>query len=106
MARVTEISKSICASFAEDYRLAFHSTMIDAHEKKNHLKKSSYYLKLIDAPIPSLVIKKGILLKQGANVKSWKRRYFFALNKADNYSILYCEDESGKICRGRFSCCG
>lgn len=51
-------------------------------------------------------IKAGFLLKIGANVKSWKNRYFVAKNKADNYAIIYYEDETMRKEKGRFCCCG
>lgn len=55
---------------------------------------------------PSQDLKAGFVLKIGGNVKSWRRRYFVAKNKADNYRIVYYEDETMKKVKGYICCCG
>lgn len=55
---------------------------------------------------PSQNLKMGYVLKIGGNVKSWRKRYFVAKNKSDNYAIIYYEDETMRKVKGRFCCCG
>jgi len=55
---------------------------------------------------PSQDLKSGFVLKIGGNVKSWKRRFFVAKNKADNYRIVYYEDETMRKVKGYICCCG
>ncbi|RYH24571.1 hypothetical protein EON65_16630 [archaeon] len=61
---------------------------------------------LLSAPTPSRKIKKGYLKKMGNNVKNWKNRYFVVYNQADNYVLVYYEDESMTKEKGRIHCCG
>ena len=63
-------------------------------------------LELKAAPIASEKIMVGQLKKQGGSFKSWKKRYFHAMNKADNYEIVYSIDENGEREKGRISCFG
>lgn len=63
-------------------------------------------LSLLAAPIPSRKIKQGYLRKMGNNVKNWKNRYFVVNNQADNYVVVYYEDESMTKEKGRIHCCG
>lgn len=62
--------------------------------------------KLLTAEIPRLHIKQGVMMKIGGNVKSWKRRFFVAKNKADNFAISYYDDEQLTNEKGRICCCG
>ena len=48
----------------------------------------------------------GSLVKLGANVKNWKKRYFVAMNQSDNYVLIYFDDETMINEKGRISCCG
>ena len=63
-------------------------------------------LELSAAPIASAKIKVGILKKQGGSYRTWKKRYFHAMNKADNYEIFYSVHENGEQLKGRISCFG
>lgn len=63
-------------------------------------------LMLSNAPLPVLKIKTGQLKKQGKKHKTWKRRFFHAFNKADNYIISYSLKEDGSAEKGRIICSG
>jgi len=45
------------------------------------------------------------LIKRGDTVKSWKNRFFVALNQADNFRVDYFESEGGKL-KGSIQLCG
>jgi len=64
-------------------------------------------LKLQTAPIPTAIVKFGMLTKRGDSVKNWKARFFKAYNAADNYKIEYYDgtNESGKL-KGTIWCAG
>ena len=42
---------------------------------------------------PQTVIKAGYITKRGDVKKNWLKRYFVALNEADNYDILYFDKQ-------------
>ena len=73
---------------------------------KNTYLQEKKEQKLISADTPWQIIKTGTMYKMGANVKSWKKRHFVAKNKADNYVIVYFEDEELTKEKGRICCCG
>jgi hypothetical protein len=56
-------------------------------------------LKLQTPPIPSAVLKSGMLVKRGESVKNWKPRFFVAYNAKDNFRIDYHDgtSEAGKL---------
>jgi hypothetical protein len=64
-------------------------------------------LKLEEAPVPSHILKSGVLCKRGEVVKSWKSRFFVAYNEKDNFRIDYHDgtSEAGKL-KGSISCAG
>lgn len=100
--RITEIATEVNGAFAKDFPWAFKNEIIeDVRQIPRTIKNN-----LMEAPIPTHSMKKGYLLKRGDNVKNWKRRYFIASNKADNYLIAYSEDVAGMVVKGRIYCYG
>eukprot|EP00601_Ochromonadales_sp_CCMP2298_P027525 CAMPEP_0173285808 /NCGR_PEP_ID=MMETSP1143-20121109/8831_1 /TAXON_ID=483371 /ORGANISM="non described non described, Strain CCMP2298" /LENGTH=279 /DNA_ID=CAMNT_0014224031 /DNA_START=54 /DNA_END=890 /DNA_ORIENTATION=- len=63
-------------------------------------------LQLLPAPTPTQALRVGFLTKIGGNVKSWRRRFFVASNRSDNYTIVYYTDDSMQREKGRICCCG
>lgn len=63
-------------------------------------------MRLNQAPAPVYVIKSGMLMKRGAAVKNWKRRHFTALNKGNNFCIVYSEDDANSTAIGHIYCSG
>ncbi len=49
--------------------------------------------KLVDPPPAATVIKVGALTKRGDVKKNWLKRWFVALNEANNYDIVYYDSE-------------
>ena len=76
--------------------------------KKAYTQQGVPNLALLQADVPSKHIKAGFLIKMGANVRSWKRRYFIGYNQADNFAISYAEDSGHgeRTEKGRFFCWG
>jgi hypothetical protein len=94
-------------SFSKEFSNAYKDGIVEKI-KQDHTGevniKPSY--KLNTAPTADQFIKTGYLIKLGGQVHNWKRRYFIAMNKADNYAIVYSENESTSTVKGKFYCCG
>jgi hypothetical protein len=99
------LATEINGQFSKDFSVAFKDAVI-TNIKKTYLDGDVGKNALMQYDNASQHIKTGFLLKIGANVKSWKNRYFVALNKADNYCIVYYEDATMRKEKGRFCCCG
>mmetsp|Transcript_19565 Transcript_19565/g.27947 ORF Transcript_19565/g.27947 Transcript_19565/m.27947 type:complete len:649 (-) Transcript_19565:435-2381(-) len=116
--RVTEIALELNGQFSKEFNVAYKKTIVQKARKdlfsgssKDNiglgLKRSHFEdLSLDLAPIPTQNIKVGYLTKIGANVKSWKRRYFVAKNQSENFVIHYYENDSDMKEKGKFNCCG
>ena len=63
-------------------------------------------IKLVTAPVPVQKIKVGSLLKRGEFRKSWRKRYFHAYNKSDNFVVVYSVDPEGQQVKGCIECFG
>jgi hypothetical protein len=97
--KVTEIAHETTGSFMREFPYALHDVIIQdmITEKITPAMKP--------APMASVVIKKGYLLKQGAQVKNWKNRTFIAMNEEDNFEIIYGEEDQGVFNeKGRINC--
>ncbi len=123
MERITEIATEINNQFTKDYAMWFEEMINEAFMEPDLKVDSIYHLttnqmemkagskiymnrQLLQAPIPKLPIKSGLLRKLGNTVKNWKVRYFVAFNQADNYDIAYYKDASRVKEKGRIQCCG
>lgn len=72
-------------------------------EEAQPQEESGKYLE--EPPVPSFELKKGTMIKRGDAHKSWKSRFFIALNEADNFRVDYFESEGGKQ-KGSIELCG
>ena len=103
--RITDLTSEINNQFSKDFSVAFKDTVI-SNLKTAYIEGNGVKSALMQYDNPSQEIKVGFLVKMGGNVKSWKRRFFVAKNKSDNYAIIYYEDETATREKGRFCCCG
>jgi hypothetical protein len=104
-ARIRELTNAVNQQFSKDLQIWFKES-INEHEKKQLVPSSDTQYDLLQAPEPRRPIREGYLHKIGGNVKNWKRRYFVAYNRADNYIVAYFEDSKCLKEKGFFNCCG
>lgn len=88
----------------KDFKLWYREIINEKIKSQNIWKESRFHL--LQAPVPHRPLRKGYLYKLGYNVKSWKRRYFVAYNKTDNFILKYYDDNTLSRCRGSIDCCG
>jgi hypothetical protein len=102
--RMKEIIQEVVGVFAKNFPLAYKDALIRKikREAQPQDEDNKY---LISPPVPDFELKKGMMFKRGDTVKSWKNRYFVALNQADNFRVDYFESEGGKL-KGSIQCCG
>lgn len=101
------MTNEACATFSKEFVLAFKDAIMQKIKKdhsENELDKHEN--RLLPAPPGDQFIKTGYLIKLGGQVHNWKRRYFIAMNKADNYAFVYSENEQTSTVKGKFYCCG
>eukprot|EP01032_Pedospumella_encystans_P013877 gene13877-15958_t len=103
--RIADLATEINSQFSRDFSTAFKDAVI-RNLKGNYLETNTNKNALMQYDNPSQDLKSGFVLKIGGNVKSWKRRFFVAKNKADNYRIVYYEDETMRKVKGYICCCG
>ena len=96
--------------FAQLFSSVFMSELVVQSPLKENRRSTvesiQHSLQLEAAPIASAKIKVGVLKKRGGAFKSWKKRYFHAMNKADNYEIIYTVGAGGDTPKGKISCFG
>lgn len=63
-------------------------------------------LPLMQAPLASTLLKRGMLIKQGDQFHTWRERWFHVYHEDRNYLIVYTEDEKGLIEKGTINCGG
>lgn len=102
--RIGEIATEANGQFSKDFSAAFKDAVV-SKIKNAYLGGENKY-ELLQHDILSQDIKSGYLVKIGANVKNWKKRFFTAKNVSDNYTVVYYEDESKLKEKGSFCCCG
>lgn len=132
---VDELVHSVCNAFAFEFSIAFKDCVVESlrHNEREfgrpslsveipgdgdvelpvfgsttfrQVPLSNSDFRLLQAPAPSVPLKSGPLMKLGDHVKSWRLRYFVALNAVDNFDIVYSVDEGGRHIKGRISCGG
>jgi hypothetical protein len=89
---VGQTAKEVMETFAPKYIKHFALGLVEQEKEKREEEPTEY--QLLTEPDPSEPRLTGYLTKQGGSHKSWKRRFFIALNKADNFSIKYYTDET------------
>lgn len=104
ISRVSEIATEACGAFSKEFPLAYRDCVVDSVKLQKNPKPNDQAL--LSAPLPTQVIKCGELFKQGEINTSWKKRYFTALNRADNFAITYSEDSNAATKKGRINCFG
>lgn len=94
---IQEVIKMFSIEFSKAYTQAVIAQAKQEVEPETSIEDE---LKLETAPVPSHILKTGLLVKRGdVNKSSWKQRFFVAYNAKDNFKIDYIEgtNESGKV---------
>lgn len=102
--RIEDVVKCFGVSFSKAY------TQVVILKAKREIEAAPDLLdqlKLQEPPTPSAVLKTGVLMKRGENVKNWKNRFFLVRNADKNFQIEYYDgtDEKGKL-KGVIAPCG
>jgi hypothetical protein len=92
---VKRIANEVMSVFVPVYVKQFGVALIQKLEMDAEGEDESE-MQLKEQPVPSEPLKEGWFEKRGAVRKGWKRRYFVALNAADNYKILYFKSDADK----------
>eukprot|EP01029_Cantina_marsupialis_P027229 TRINITY_DN755174_c0_g1_i1.p1 TRINITY_DN755174_c0_g1~~TRINITY_DN755174_c0_g1_i1.p1 ORF type:complete len:549 (+),score=161.02 TRINITY_DN755174_c0_g1_i1:49-1695(+) len=92
---IKECAEQVMSTFAPEYTKQFALHLVKQIEmEKNKPKEPDFHL--LTAPADKEPLMEGWIVKQGAIRKNWKKRYFVAMNKADNFVIHYFKSESDK----------
>jgi hypothetical protein len=102
--RMQEIIQQVLGEFSKQFPLKYKDALIV--KVKDALNQEEETKQLEECPVPDYVLKTGSMLKRGDVRKNWKKRYFVAKNKADNYVIEYYEAEGVEKSKGTINCCG
>lgn len=105
MTRVSEIATEASGTFSKEFPLAYKYCIVEAEKRKAAPPVAPHERSLMVAASPSQIIKRGELYKLGAINKSWKKRFFTAHNKANNFVIEYADDDIGNK-KGHITCFG
>lgn len=104
---IEELLREICVSFANSFQASFKDVLLQQRLAESCVKKcDDSNDSLLEAPERSYIIKVGYIWKRGAKMKSWKRRYFRAMNESDNYNVVYADDECAAKPIGTINLCG
>eukprot|EP00599_Poterioochromonas_sp_BG-1_P001487 CAMPEP_0173144378 /NCGR_PEP_ID=MMETSP1105-20130129/7195_1 /TAXON_ID=2985 /ORGANISM="Ochromonas sp., Strain BG-1" /LENGTH=558 /DNA_ID=CAMNT_0014058043 /DNA_START=49 /DNA_END=1725 /DNA_ORIENTATION=- len=99
-ARINQKIEDVVKYFGVEFSKAYTQVTIEKAkaeiESEPGLEDS---LKLQEPPVPSAILKSGILIKRGESVKNWKNRFFVARNADKNFQVEYYDgtDEKGKL---------
>lgn len=102
--RMQEIIQQVLGEFSKQFPLKYKDALIE--ELKEEVNGEESTLQLDECPVPDYVLKTGEMFKRGDVRKNWKKRYFVAKNKAENYEIEYFEGEGSEKSKGVINCCG
>jgi len=102
---MNEIIQEVMGTFTKEFPIQFNISLVE-HIKEEAKEKQDDDEQLLKAPIPDYVLKSGYMIKRGDVRKNWKRRWFVAKNKADNFVIEYFENEDADKEKGLINCCG
>lgn len=102
--RMQEIIQQVLGEFSKQFPLKYKDALIEKLKEAINPEESEQQLE--ECPVPDYVLKTGSMFKRGDIRKNWKKRYFVAKNRADNYIIEYFETEGGDKAKGEINCCG
>ena len=103
--RIDEILTKLLRTFEKVFPVSYKYAILDTILDRRVIGPPNTYI-LDTSPVPSTVMKAGMLIKRGAHMKTWKKRYFKGYNEADNYIIKYSKYSSSNNELGSISCCG
>ena len=92
---IQDTVEEVMGVFSKEFAMGYKTALIDKirAEKEEKHAKGGYEYQLVDPPKDATVIKAGYITKRGDVKKNWLKRYFVALNEADNYDILYFDKQ-------------
>jgi len=101
---IQDVVKLFSIEFSKAYTQAVIKHVKNEVEPETSLEDE---LKLQTAPVPSHIVKTGMMVKRGESHKTWKNRFFKAYNAADNFKVEYYDgtSDAGKL-KGVISPCG
>lgn len=101
---IQDVVKMFSIEFSKAYTQAVIKHVKNEVEPETSIEDE---LKLQTAPVPSHIVKTGMMVKCGEAHKTWKNRFFKAYNAADNYKVEYYDgtSDAGKL-KGVISPCG
>jgi hypothetical protein len=102
---MNEIIQEVLGTFTKEFPIQFNVSLIE-HIKEEAQGEDGGDTQLLDAEDASYILKTGFMMKRGDVVKNWKRRYFVAKNKVDNFVIEYYETEDAPKAKGVIQPCG
>eukprot|EP00753_Platysulcus_tardus_P018575 PLAT6926.1.p2 GENE.PLAT6926.1~~PLAT6926.1.p2 ORF type:complete len:652 (+),score=365.57 PLAT6926.1:54-1958(+) len=89
----SDIASDTLSAFAPAYTMGYATALINKiKEEKTADEGPDWWLR--DPPTPSDPLHSGFMFKAGAVNKAFKKRFFVALNQADNYAVYYYKTEA------------
>jgi hypothetical protein len=108
MDKMNEAITNFTAKFAAFMVLGFFETGINQAKAELESAPEDDPDQLLALPVPDWTIKSGWMTKEGGNWTNWKKRFFVAKNKAEDFIIEYYDNEKclpgGK--KGFINCAG
>lgn len=108
MDKINEACLDFTTQFSAFMLLGFFEVAITMAKEKAEAKVEDDPEQLLPLPIPDWTLKSGFLNKEGGNFHSWKKRFFVARNKKDDFVIEYYSSEKclEKEKKGYINCAG
>lgn len=106
MDKVNEATVEFTAQFSKYMLLGFFEVAINQAKANAEGKSVDDPEQLMEMPVPDWPLKEAYFTKEGGNVHNWKKRWFVANNKMDQFTIDYYADESKKKKKGSINCAG
>ena len=100
MDKVNEATVEFTAQFSKYMLLGFFEVAINQAKANAESKSVDDPEQLMEMPVPDWPLKEAYFTKEGGNVHNWKKRWFVANNKKDQFTIDYYADESKKKKKG------
>lgn len=103
--QVHQLVAELHKQFSKDFHAWHREFSLSSRAYEGRVQSSSEVY-LTRSSVRHNVLKAGFLTKQGANVKSWNRRFFVAYTSKNNFVVRYFEDETMQTEKGCINCCG